>query len=350
MKERLSSIIARLEAGEAPSGEPLAYAAIARELFPVAHLFESVGFMTVGKEIAHVERALRDLEPERPSSAVRSSLDRPPGVRSAPTVTAPTPPGGLTPEGEATDEEPTREPIPQPILAGGFLFVVAVTVAMAMILEVGPFSPRPEPTPVPPTPRPLPSPTPQPQPTAVRDRNAPPTTRERLSDALSQARLALLHGELDEAVKYLSIAALIDRNDTSVVETAERVVDQLIRDANSAADETRWDDAAAIAERARTVATRFGLDPERIDEAQRRHAEMERYRIVEPEETGVLRASTGKRVEVRLANGSVVVGRIVDIDGQNLVLSVDDDVGGGVVSFTDDIPLVSIRVVKIWED
>ena len=59
MKDRLTSIIARLEAGEEPSGEPIAYRAMARELFPVAHLFESVGFMGVGKELAHIERALQ---------------------------------------------------------------------------------------------------------------------------------------------------------------------------------------------------------------------------------------------------------------------------------------------------
>jgi len=27
---------------------------------------------------------------------------------------------------------------------------------------------------------------------------------------------------------------------------------------------------------------------------------------------------------------------------------IDDDVGGGVVSFTDEIPLATIRWVKIW--
>ena len=50
MQQRLASIIKRLEAGEEPSGAPLSYRGIARELFPLAHLFESVGFMSVGKE------------------------------------------------------------------------------------------------------------------------------------------------------------------------------------------------------------------------------------------------------------------------------------------------------------
>jgi hypothetical protein len=33
-----------------------------------------------------------------------------------------------------------------------------------------------------------------------------------------------------------------------------------------------------------------------------------------------------------------------------LVLDIDDDVGGGIVSFTDQVPLSTVRWVKIWED
>ena len=116
MKDRLTSIITRLEAGEEPTGEPLAFREIARELFPVAHLFESVGFMGIGKEIAHVERALQDFEatpvthPE-PGSAVG---------RSPTTSAAATPPPSaaqerdlITPDG---DGEPSSDKVPKPIL------------------------------------------------------------------------------------------------------------------------------------------------------------------------------------------------------------------------------------------
>ena len=53
---------------------------------------------------------------------------------------------------------------------------------------------------------------------------------------------------------------------------------------------------------------------------------------------------------MRLESGDVVVGRLVDVDGPNLVANVDDTVGGGIVSFTDNIPLSTIRWVRIWED
>ncbi len=56
MQEKLAGIIRQLETAE--SDEPVSYQAMARELFPVAHLFESLGFMSIGKEIPHIERAL----------------------------------------------------------------------------------------------------------------------------------------------------------------------------------------------------------------------------------------------------------------------------------------------------
>lgn len=167
---------------------------------------------------------------------------------------------------------------------------------------------------------------------------------------MAKARLSLSEGDIDETVKYLSIAGLIDRNDNSVLEVAERVVDRLLGLANVAASESKWEEAALHTTEARSIAMRFSLDTRRIDTAEYRYAEMRRYRIVEPDETQTLRAAIGKRVEVKLANGSVLVGRIAEADSSNLVLDIDDDVGGGIVSFTDEVPLVTIRWIKIWEE
>jgi hypothetical protein len=351
MKDRLASIIARLEAGEEPSGEPLAYRAMARELFPVAHLFESVGFMSVGKEITHVERSLQELEPAPPSSMASSVSER----RSSTSSAAAAPPVSDAGKHELThvdaEEEPSREGVPKPILGAVFVLLIAVAVAAAIILEIGPFRPKAEPTPVPPTPTPLPSPTPELPPTPLpRDPNATPGPRERFADALAQARLSLSEGDVDATVKYLSIAGLIDRNDNSVIEVAERLVDRLLGLANVAASEMKWEKAAQNTAEARSVASRFSLDTGRIDAAEDRYAEMEKYRIVEPGETQVLRGAIGKQVEVKLENGSVLVGRISAVDSSNLVLDIDDDVGGGIVSFTDEIPLSTVRWVKIWKE
>jgi hypothetical protein len=349
MKDRLTSIIARLEAGEEPSGEQLAYRTMARELFPVAHLFESFGFMSVGKEVAHIERALQELGPASESPAGSGVSAHP----SPSTSAASTPQAFEAEDREITEadgkEEDSREGVPKPILGGVFVLVIAVAVAAAIILETGPFQPEAESTPVPATPAPLSNPTPEPLPTKRhRDPNALSSPRERYADALAQARLSLSEGDVDATIKYLSIAGLIDRNDNSVLEVAERIVDRFLNQAGAAAADSNWEEAALNTAQARSVAKRFSLDTRRIDSAEHRYAEMEQYRIVEPEETQTLRAAIGKQVEVKLENGSVLVGQIAEVKSSYLVLDIDDDVGGGVVSFTDEIPLATIRWVKIW--
>jgi hypothetical protein len=351
MKDKLTGIIRRLEAGEEASGEPLAYREMARELFPVAHLFESVGFMSVGKEIAHVERSLRELAPEPTSSVGAGAPTSSSPTSSAASTAAPMDAGESLLDREKEEVEAERESVPRPILAGLVVLVLAIAVAAAVVLEIGPFEQTADPAPIPATPTAVPTPSPEPTPTSVpRDPNATPTSRERFAEALSQARLALREGKLEEAAKYLSIAALTDRHDTSVIEVAGRVVDELIRQASVAASQARWEDAAASTAQARTVAIRFDLDTYRIDAAEQRFAEMERYRMVQPEDTAALRAGIGKRVEVKLENGSLLVGRISQVSGTKLVLEIEDDVGGGIVSFTDEVPRSSIRWVRIWED
>lgn len=349
MKDRLRSIIARLEAGEEPSGEPLAFREMARELFPIAHLFESVGFIGIGKEIAHVERALQDFEPAPATHAEPGSAVG----RSPTTSAAATPPPSAAQERDLTpadgEGEPSSDKVPKPVLVGFLILLISIAGAAAVVLKIGPFQPKPDPTPVPATPAPIPSPTPEPRPTPLRhDPNAPPSPRERFADAMAQARLSFAKGDIDETVKYLSIAGLIDRNDHSVPEVAERIVDLLLGQASSAAGASKWGEAAEKLAEARSIAKRFSLDTRKIDAEERRYAEMEQYRIVEPEDIRALRAAIGKQVEVTLENGTVLVGRIAALNSSDLVLDIDDDVGGGVVSFTDEIPLATVRSVKIW--
>ena len=66
MQEKLTRIISQLESDD--SEDEVSYRALARELFPVAHLFESLGFMSVGKEISYIEKALTELEPDAPTA------------------------------------------------------------------------------------------------------------------------------------------------------------------------------------------------------------------------------------------------------------------------------------------
>jgi len=51
-----------------------------------------------------------------------------------------------------------------------------------------------------------------------------------------------------------------------------------------------------------------------------------------------------------MADGSVRTGRIEGVTGADLLLEVNSDVGGGIVSFTDEVPLASIVTIKIFED
>ena len=346
MQERLSSIIKRLQKGEVASGGPLDYRAIARELFPVAHLFESVGFMSVGKEIAHVERTLKALAPEVPTTDV---LAAPEAARRTPDQ-QPATVDRVPSHGETDDDGPDHH-IPLPIAAGLVVLLATIVVAGMIVLEVGPFraEPRARATvPVVPVETAV---TTAPSPTVVREPSRPtPGASNTLADEVAAARLALYYGDHEAAVDHLSAAALIDRDDTEVLEIARELVDRLVADAEGAVADAGWEDAERSLERARRVAMRFGLETAAIDNTARRHAGMERYVIVGPDDTRTIRSSAGKRVELNMADGSMRKGRIEDVAGTDLLLDVKSDVGGGIVSYTDEVPLASIATIKIFED
>ena len=346
MQERLSSIIKRLQEGEAASGGPLDYRAIARELFPVAHLFESVGFMSVGKEIAHVERTLKALAPEVPTTDV---LAAPEAARRTPDQ-QPATVDRVPSHGETDDDGPDHH-IPLPIAAGLVVLLATIVVAGMIVLEVGPFRAEPRvraTVPVVPVETAV---TTAPSPTVVREPSRPtPGASNTLADEVAAARLALYYGDHEAAVDHLSAAALIDRDDTEVLEIARELVDRLVADAEGAVADAGWEDAERSLERARRVAMRFGLETAAIDNTARRHAAMERYVIVGPDDTRTIRSSAGKRVELNMADGSMRKGRIEGVAGADLLLEVKSDVGGGIVSYTDKVPLASIRAIKIFED
>lgn len=347
MQERVASIIARLETGSEPSGEPPDYAAMARELFPVAHVFESVGFMSIGKEIAHVERTLRELAPA-PSAvpgdegpAARSTARTRPQAESA---------GEVRLEERDSEQADERTPVPVPVVIGLVALVAAVAVAAAIITGIGPFERReaavePPPTAVPPEPTPTP-PTPSPTP-AEADEGS--TRAARLADEIAQARLAVGRGDLDAAGSHLSAAALIDRDNAAVLEIAESVVGLYVESANAAAHAARWDDAAQRLERARRTAMRFGLAVDRIDQAAELHASMERFVVIGPDQSGAVREAVGRRVDVFLRDGDVRSGTIDGLQGGTLILDVAKDLGGGLFHYSDEIPLADVEVIKIYE-
>jgi hypothetical protein len=351
MKERLTSMIARLEAGEEASGEPLDYRGMARDLFPVAHLFESVGFMSVGKEIAHVEKSLQNLAPESAVPAGKTAPTRPSATSSAAIAASPEATDRKQAETEETAEEPSRQRIPKPVLGAFVVLVVAIAVAATIVLKVRQqraFSRQVAATPIP-----VVEPTPSAEAESAAVEATPDNSRsarERLAEALDQAGRSIEEGDVDAAVGYLAFAELINRNDPRVFEMADRLVDRLVDNANAAATQGEFEDAARNTAQARTVATRFKLDTKRISDAEHAHAEMQQFTIVSPDEIQVLRASIGKHVDIMLRDGSSFSGWLTGFKGSAMILDVEDDVGGGIVSFTDEFELDTVEWIRIQEN
>ena len=353
MQKRLASIIGRLAAGTEPSGTPLPYRAIAKEIFPVAHLFESVGFMSVGKEIAHIQKILSDLEPETPAATQEPAAPAPVGAASSSARISTTAPETTAIPDEAVEDEDDiapRKGLPWPALIAFVVLLLAMGVSASLILKIGPFreaTPAPIPTPsaAPPTATPSPSPT---APPAVLSRTRPPTVK--LADELAEARLAITREDLEGVLLHLSAAAMIDRDNTTVLEIADQLVHRLVAEADAATVSAQWGEAERFLERARRIAMRFGIETGDIEATARRHAAMERFTIVGPDDHAAIRAATGKRVVVTLVDRNRHVGRIASLAGTVLLIEVDSDVEGGVVRYTGEIPLADITSIKIFED
>lgn len=351
-QQRVASIIARLEAGQEPSGEKLHFGRIARELFPVAHLFESVGFMSVGREIAHIERALREFGPESDDAAPAP----PPMVQQISSAAAVR--HGEDSGPDSVDAPAPSRTVPIPVVIGLLLLAAAAAVATSIVLGFGPaarlagrtraLAPSPIAAPEP-TPSPSPAPVLEPPPTALPMAAEDPAPRARLAAAVSQARLALARGDFDEALGQLAAAALVDRTDDDVVEIADALVNHFVARAGEAADNAEWEEAAARLERAERLAMRFGLDEARIERMERRIAEIERYRIVSPRDIPALRAAVGQRVDVILRDGRVRSGRIDSVGADTLALDVVRELGGGGLHYTEKLALAEVSTIKVYD-
>jgi hypothetical protein len=236
--------------------------------------------------------------------------------------------------------------------------VTAAAVSAAIILGIGPFARRQPPRPAPQNPgavQPVVSPTPAPRapdPVSPTVPTARPTivSRGLLAEEVAAARLALAKGDLDGAATHLSEAARIDRTEPDLKEIAQQVVRGLVERAYAEAHNAHWDDAEPHLERAERTGMRFGIDTSAIDEARTSIAAMERYAIVGPTDRRAILQSVGRRVEVVLTDGVTRTGRIEGIEGGDLVLDVDNQVGGGAVRFTEEIPLSTVRSLTIYEN
>jgi hypothetical protein len=349
MAARLRSVIADLSQPGADELPPPSYRELARQLFPVARLFESLGFMSVAREVNHVERLLTEMGPPAapPAQAARGRAPVAPTVGAGPSTTAET-----TPLPEAPSPPRRR---PTAVFAALAVLVLAVIAAAAVVIrqQSGHRLDR----------RPLleppaaaggagsaaqagtdataraaarPSPTPHP--------------RARLADLIGEARLAEQGGDLDRAIDLLNQAAAIDVEAGTVRETAQLLVLGLVARADQAAAEAAWESAAALLQRARDLALRFDLPTQTIDEAERRHGGLERYRRLGPQDLVALRAAVGSTVVVVTDDGARE-GRLVGVTGASIELQLGLEVAdNGTLLHTGQVSLASVREVRVYPD
>ncbi len=348
MDVRIDSIMKRLQPSETSDptidAEPIPYAALARELYAVERFFESNGFLSVAKEVAHVERTLESFAPssEPKTTAAETVVDAPSH--------------GTDPERPSDDDAaeteagPSRWAVPKPLAVVGLISLIAIAVCIAIIVRHQRAAGNTvESAATQPTPEPMVAPLrPTATPRAPRAK-VTPAPGAILAEAVGQARLALAEGDIDGAIDHLSKAALVDADHGTVLGTASQIVDLLVDRANAAVDSGLWEIANLTLVRAERIATRFGLDNHRIDQAKRRHAQMTHFTLVQPGDTDAIRASAGKRVTIFFKDGSQRKSIIKDAQGRNLLLDQDTTVRGGAVYYTEKVPLGEIDFLKVWD-
>jgi hypothetical protein len=344
MDARIASILERLTPTEDGDVSEIPFAVLARELYAVERFFESSGFITVAKEVAHVERTLEAMAPDT-------------------TPTAPAPPQPSRPEPDPAERELIRESepeqpepvqrwaVPRPVAAILALFVIAVAVCVGVIWTfTRDVQPAPDGAGAAAQQTALPAPptaTPAPRPVATSSEPAPGAI---LAESIGNARLALANGDLEVAMDELSRAALIDSDHRTVLETANHIVIQLIQRADTAAEGGLWEIAELTLARSERIAQRFGLDTTPILESRRRHSRMDRFQLLKPDERQAIAAAAGRRVTVFFGNGSSRESIIQGIEGGDLLLDEDTEVRGGAMYYTDRIPLDEIDHLMVWED
>jgi hypothetical protein len=344
METRIGSILKRLQPAETADPEvetePIPYAALARELYAVERFFESNGFLSIAKEVAHVERTLESFAPSDERKTAPSPANTSPSERVS----------GPPSDDDDSEPAPSKWAVPKPLALVGLLFVIAIAVCVVIIVRYETASSRAS---APTTPRPAPKPTSaplRPSPTPSNAASKTPAPGAILAGAIGKARLALAEGDIDGAIDHLSTAALVDSNHATVLGTANQIVDLLVGRANAAVDGGLWEIADLTLARASRIATRFGLDTQPIRDAVRRYSKMARFKLVKPGDTDVIRASAGRRVTIFFNDESNRESIIKGVEGPFLLLNEDTTVRGGAVYYTDKVPLADIGFLKVWNE
>ncbi len=347
MAARLQAIIAELSGGDGDGLPSPRYRELARQLFPVARLFESLGFMSVAREVSHVERLLREMDPEKampPPPAPAPTPARPAEAREP-----------ASPEPALPEVSPPPPRSPKAVVLGLAVLVLAVVAAVVVIVRSQPDR-TPDNSGAVGSPSTGGSAAPGAQPAAAARTPAGARSsraagsRARLADLIGEARLALQAGDLDRATNLLNEAAAVDVEAGVVRETAQELVTALVGRSDQAAGNADWERAAGLLERARDLALRFDLSTRPIDGAVRRQSGLERYRRLGPQDISALQAAIGSRVIV-FTDGATREGRLVAVTGGSLRLQLGLDVADdGTLLHTSDVPLASVHEVRVYPD
>jgi hypothetical protein len=253
-----------------------------------------------------------------------------------------------------TDEDdpgPSKWSVPRPLAVIGLLFVIAVAVCVVIIVRR---TSAPLTTVEAAHPKPTPMATAAPAPPTVEPRTVntsqTPVPGAILAEAVGKARLALAEGDIDGAIDHLSRAALVDADHTTVIGTANKIVDLLVDRADAAVEQGLWEIAGLTLARAERIATRFGLDTQRIEQAKHRHDQMTHFTLVHPGEIDAIRAAAGKRVTIFFKDGYERASIIKGVESGQLLLDHDTTVRGGAVYYTEKVPLGDIDYLKVWDE
>jgi len=345
MEKRIESILKRLDVQDDSDPEPIPFAALARELYAVERFFESNGFLSIAKEVAHVERALESFStPDELETLVSSTVAGDEEENSEPE-----PP--IEEDQSESPTDPSPWAVPKPLATVVFLFVAAVAVCIWIIVRhqdalIGTPDQSDLQTNQKPPP-PVATSTAVPNDGSTANTPAPGAV---LAGSVGQARLALAEGDIESAMDHLSQAALIDPDHGTVLGTATQIVNLLVARADSAAESGLWKIADLTLARAGRIATRFGLDPHQINRSARRHAQMDRFILINPGDAEAIRAAAGKRVTVFLKDGSNQEAVIKGVRGSQLLLEEDTTVRGGTMYYVEKVPLDAVDYLKVWED
>jgi hypothetical protein len=171
----------------------------------------------------------------------------------------------------------------------------------------------------------------------------------KLAREIHLAHNAVSHQDTDMALQHFLAAAAIDRHDSRVSALAESLIDALLKEADEAFDNGKWELAADRVEVARRIARGLYFDASAIDHIAQKHADMTRFEDITPEDEHAFNRAVGHAVRVTHTNGEVLFGRLEAFEDDTLLVEVQSGFEGGGVQFAKSIPLMMVRELRVFE-